>query len=86
MYSEKVNEFIAENYDRLHVLTPKGTKALLRRKFKNNYLTINKYINLLIDLDLRGCVRWSEVDMDVKYLKECAAYEIGRDIREPKVY
>lgn len=86
MYSEKVNEFIAENYDRLHVLTPKGTKALLRRKFKNKDLTINKYINLLIDLDLRGCVNWGDADLNVKYLKECAAYEIGRDIRETKVY
>ena len=85
MYSKRVNAFIGENYDRFHILVPKGTKALLRRKFPKG-MTLNRYVNVLIDLDLRQKVDWSDCDLDCRYLKECADFEEGKGGREVKVF
>jgi len=72
MYSKEVNSFIRENYDRLHVIVPLGTKDLLRGRFKGG-MTLNKYINCLIEMDLRGKVDWRDFDEDCRILAELAA-------------
>lgn len=73
------NRFIAENYDRFFPILPIGTKALLRRKFAEDGegMTLNKYFNMLVDLDLRGKVDWSEGDEGFRVLREMAANEKG---------
>lgn len=68
----RMNQYICENYDRLHVIVPIGTKELLRSSFSDG-MTLNKYINLLIDLDLQGKVDWSEVDENFGLLRKMAA-------------
>lgn len=70
----KMNQYINENYDRLHVIVPVGTKKLLRGRFTAG-MTINKYVNILIDLDLKGKVDWRGFDDDFRLLREMAAAE-----------
>ncbi len=79
-YSKEINaatnSYITENYDRVHVIVPRGTKKLLRGRFKNG-MTLNKYVNVLIDLDLRGYVDWGNQDDEFRVLREMAAAEKG---------
>lgn len=75
-FSRDVNAYMRENYDRLHVLTPLGTKEMLRDRLPEG-LTLNKYVNILIDLDLRGKVDWSDADEGFRVLREMAAAEKG---------
>jgi len=69
MYSKGVNDFIRENYDQLHIIVPLGTKEALRGRFENG-MTLNKYINCLIELDLRGKTDWRDFDEDCRLLKQ----------------
>ena len=75
-YSKEINaatnRYITENYDRVHVIVPRGTKELLRSRFKHG-MTLNKYVNVLIDLDLRGHFDWGDQDEDFGVLREMAA-------------
>lgn len=79
-YSKEINaatnRYITENYDRVQVIVPRGTKKLLRGRFKNG-MTLNKYVNVLIDLDLRGYVDWGYQDDEFGVLREMAAAEKG---------
>lgn len=70
----RMNQYINENYDRLHVIVPPGTKNLLRGRFQNG-MTLNKYINVLIDLDLQGKVDWRGYDANFGLLRQMAAAE-----------
>lgn len=72
MYSKTVNDFIRENYDRLCIVVPKGTKDFLRGEFLEAFsgeMTLNRYINCLIELDLRGKVVWGDFDEDCRLLQ-----------------
>lgn len=69
--SKNVNDFIAENYDRLHIIVPQGTKTALRGRFTEG-MTLNKYINCLIELDLRGKIDWGDFDEDCRLLRKMA--------------
>ena len=75
-YSKEINaatnHFIRENYDQLHILVPLGTKTALRGRFVGK-MTLNKYINYLIELDLRGKTDWRDFDEDCRLLRELAA-------------
>lgn len=75
-YSKEINaatnRYITENYDRVQVIVPRGTKKLLRSRFKDG-MTLNKYVNVLIDLDLRGRVEWGDWDEDFGVLRQMAA-------------
>ena len=71
MYSKSVNDYIRENYDQLHIIVPLGTKTALRGRFTGG-MTLNKYINFLIELDLRGRVDWGGFDEDCRLLRELA--------------
>lgn len=76
MVSRDVNDFIRLNYDQLHIIVPKGTKRYLRRRFGAD-MTLNKYINALIELDLRCRTDWSGFDGDFRVLEEVSAAEAG---------
>ena len=69
--NKATNKFIKENYDQLHIIVPIGTKAALRGRFENG-MTLNKYINCLIELDLRGKTDWRGFDEDFRLLGELA--------------
>lgn len=73
MYSKEINHatnrYIKENYDQLHIIVPLGTKTALRGRFERG-MTLNKYINCLIELDLRGKTDWRDFDEDCRLLRE----------------
>ena len=48
-YKEK-NKYIGENYDRIGIVAPKGTKERIK---DITGMSVNKYINMLIDKDLK---------------------------------
>lgn len=41
------NKFRAENYDRVELALPKGRKAVLKEKAKDNGMSVSEYINSL---------------------------------------
>lgn len=61
MEKRDINAYMGEKYDRLHILTPKGTKENLRRQFEKDGrgMNLNRYINALLTLDELGKVDWS---------------------------
>lgn len=61
MEKRDINKYIGENFDRLHILAPKGTKDKLRKRFANEGagMNVNRYINALLALDELGKVDWS---------------------------
>lgn len=50
--TEYKNKFISENYDRIFLTVPKGTKSLIEEKAKSEGLSINGYITSLINKEL----------------------------------
>lgn len=76
MVSRSVNDFIRLNYDQLHIIVPKGTKRYLRRMFSED-MTLNRYINALIELDLRGKTDWGGFDGDFRVLEKISVAEAG---------
>ena len=50
--TEYKNKFISENYDRIFLTVPKGTKALIEEKAKNDGMSINGYITSLVNKEL----------------------------------
>lgn len=74
LISKGVNDFIRVNYDQLHIIVPKGTKDYLRRNFEPG-MTLNRYINALIELDLRHRTDWSGFDDELRLLREVSATE-----------
>jgi len=52
--NEYKNNFAKENYDRVNLLIPKGQKKQLQDIVKNfsPKISVNKYINMLIEEDL----------------------------------
>jgi hypothetical protein len=49
------NQFIAENYDRINLTVPKGKKKQIQEHVKRftPRLSVNEYINKLIDFDMQ---------------------------------
>ncbi len=50
--TEYKNKFISENYDRIFLTVPKGTKALIEERAKREGLSINGYIISLLDREM----------------------------------
>lgn len=48
------NQHIKENYDRISLVLPKGQKSLLKGFCENMDISLNEYIKLLIQADLRS--------------------------------
>jgi predicted DNA binding CopG/RHH family protein len=46
------NNYIKEKYDRINLTTPRGRKEEIKRKSKSLGMSVNEYINKLIDEDL----------------------------------
>ena len=49
------NRFIANSYDRINLIVPKGNKDRIKAHAEKNGESINRYINRLIDSDLKNC-------------------------------
>ena len=74
--SERINTYIAENYDRLQILIPKGGRRFLRKsQCRFHKLNLNRYVNALIELDLRGNVDWSDFNGDCTLLSSFSKAE-----------
>ena len=50
--TEYKNKFISENYDRIFLTVPKGTKALIEERAKREGLSINGYITSLLEKEM----------------------------------
>ena len=48
------NRFIAQTYDRINLIVPKGNKGRIKAQADKNGESINGYINRLIDSDLKN--------------------------------
>lgn len=48
------NQHIKENYDRISLVLPKGKKSLLKSFCEKMDVSLNEYIKLLIEADLRS--------------------------------
>lgn len=48
------NKHIKEKYDRIYLLLPRGKKALLKDFCENMGISLNEYLNLLIEADLKS--------------------------------
>ena len=48
------NRFIAQSYDRINLIVPKGNKDRIKAHAEKNGESINRYINRLIDSDLKN--------------------------------
>lgn len=48
------NQHIKENYDRIYLVLPKGQKSLLKDFCEQMGISLNEYIKLLIQADLRS--------------------------------
>ena len=48
------NKHIKENYDRISLVLPKGQKSLLKDFCENMGISLNEYLKLLIEADLRS--------------------------------
>lgn len=57
MAYEKVkynNDYNKSNYERLNILVKKGMKGYIEQRAKENYNSINQYVNALINIDLES--------------------------------
>ena len=59
--TEYKNKFISENYDRIFLTVPKGTKALIEERAKREGLSVNGYITSLLEKEM-GISRKSQKD------------------------
>ena len=50
--TEYKNKFISENYDRIFLTVPKGTKALIEEKAKEEGMSVNSFIISLINKEV----------------------------------
>ena len=50
--TEYKNKFISENYDRIFLTVPKGTKALIEAKAKAEGMSVNSFIISLINKEV----------------------------------
>lgn len=48
------NEYNKTNYERLNILVKKGMKEYIEQRAKENYNSINQYVNALINSDLEA--------------------------------
>lgn len=46
------NDYIKEKYDRINLTVPKGRKEEIKRKATSAGMSVNEYINSLIDKDM----------------------------------
>ena len=44
-----INQYNKDNYDRIYLMVPKGQKEIIKAKAKAVGLSINEYINRLIE-------------------------------------
>ena len=47
------NDFNAKTYDRINLTVPKGKKDLYQKRAKQQGLSLNGYINKLLELDTK---------------------------------
>jgi hypothetical protein len=47
------NQYLEDNYDRIYLTVPKGQKEVIAKRAKQKNLSITKYINNLIEGDLK---------------------------------
>ena len=59
--TEYKNKFVSENYDRIFLTVPKGTKALIEERAKREGLSVNGYITSLLEKEM-GISRKSQKD------------------------
>lgn len=48
------NSFIASAYDRINLTVPKGQKDIIKAHAESKGMSVNKYINDLIEKDMRN--------------------------------
>lgn len=51
---EYQNKYIKEKYDRVGLTMPKGKKEIIKARALEEGLSINEYINALIDKDIQS--------------------------------
>lgn len=49
-----VNKYIANNYDRINLTVPKGKKELIQSAAKSKGMSVNEFINDLVDKALQS--------------------------------
>ncbi len=47
------NEYNKDNYDRITIMVPKGTKVILQILAKRHNLSLNAYINKLLEEEIQ---------------------------------
>ena len=47
------NDYIKEKYDRINLTVPKGRKEKIKEKAASMGMSVNEYINSLIDNDMK---------------------------------
>ena len=47
------NSYIRKKYDRINLVVPKGRKEEIKKKALSEGISVNKYINSLIDNDMK---------------------------------
>jgi predicted DNA binding CopG/RHH family protein len=63
---KKINQFTYQNnynkekYDRIGLMTPKGKKEKIKKKAAEKGMSVNEYINSLINADMAGDVTAEE--------------------------
>ena len=51
--TEYKNDFTKNNYDQIHLVLPKGQKAVLKEQCDKMEMSVNEYIRLLIQDDMK---------------------------------
>ena len=48
-----INEFMKEKYDRIGLVVPKGRKGIIKEYAKSKKMSVNEFINSLIEIELK---------------------------------
>lgn len=48
------NDYIKQKYDRINLTVQKGRKEEIKKKAEAQGMTVNQYINKLLDNDMKG--------------------------------
>ena len=48
-----INEFMKEKYDRIGLVVPKGRKEIIKEHAKSKKMSVNEFINSLIEIELK---------------------------------
>ena len=48
-----INEFMKEKYDRIGLVVPKGRKEIIKEYAKSKKMSVNEFINSLIEIELK---------------------------------